>query len=75
MDVVFNQFFSESFAAGIHGFYLKQITGDSGEGAVLDDFKAEAAGIGPALLWNTQIEQQNNDDNLYSKNTSIILLM
>ena len=55
VDVVFNQFFSESFALGIHGFYLKQITGDSGDGAQLGDFKAEAAGIGPALLWNTKI--------------------
>ncbi len=55
VDAAFNQFFSESFALGIHGFYLKQITGDSGAGAVLGDFKAEAAGIGPALLWNTKI--------------------
>ncbi len=55
VDAVFNQFFSESFAVGLHGFYLKQITGDSGAGAVLGDFKAEAAGIGPALLWNTKI--------------------
>ena len=47
VDAVFNQFFSESFALGLHGFYLKQITGDSGAGAVLGDFKAEAAGIGP----------------------------
>ena len=55
VDAVFNQFFSESFALGLHGFYLKQITGDSGASAVLGDFKAEAAGIGPALLWNTTI--------------------
>ena len=55
VDAVFNQFFSESFAVGLHGFYLKQITGDSGAGAVLGDFKAEAAAIGPALLWNTKI--------------------
>jgi hypothetical protein len=59
LDVVFNQFFSETFAAGIQGYYLKQITGDSGDGAVLGDFKAESAGIGPALLWSTQIGQQN----------------
>ena len=53
-----NQFFSESWAIGIHGFYLKQVTGDSGSGAKLGDFKAEAAGIGPAVLWNTKLAGQ-----------------
>ena len=55
LDVAFNQFLSETFAVGIQGFYLKQITGDSGSGALLGDFKAEAAGVGPALLWSTKI--------------------
>ena len=59
LDIVFNQFFSETFAVGIHAFYLKQITGDSGRGAALGDFKAEAAGIGPALLWTTKIGDQD----------------
>ena len=59
LDVVFNQFLSETFAVGLHGFYLKQITGDSGSGALLGDFKAEAAGIGPALLWSTKIGGQD----------------
>ena len=52
IDYMLNQFLSESFAIGVHGFYLKQITGDSGDGAILGDFKAEAAGVGPALLWS-----------------------
>ncbi len=59
LDIVFNQFFSESFALGIQGFYLRQITGDSGDGAQLGDFKAEAAGIGPAVFWSKQIGEQN----------------
>ncbi len=54
IDYMINQFLSESWAIGIHGFYLKQVTGDSGDGAILGDFKAEAAGVGPALLWNTK---------------------
>jgi hypothetical protein len=58
-DVAFNQFLSETLAIGLHGFYLKQITGDSGSGALLGDFKAEAAGIGPALLWGTSIGGQD----------------
>jgi len=59
LDIAFNQFFSETFAVGIHAFYLKQITGDSGRGATLGDFEAEAAGIGPALLWTTKIGDQD----------------
>jgi hypothetical protein len=55
LDYMANQYFSESFALGVHGFYLKQITGDSGDGAIFGDFKAEAAGIGPALLWTPNI--------------------
>jgi len=50
---------SETFAVGLHGFYLKQITGDSGGGAILGNFKAKSAGIGPALLWATQIGGQD----------------
>jgi len=59
LDVVFNQFLSETFAVGLHGFYLNQITGDSGSGALLGDFQAEAAGIGPALLWTKQVGDQS----------------
>jgi hypothetical protein len=55
IDFAINQFLSESFAIGIQGFYLKQLTGDSGDGAILGDFKAEAAGVGPAILWTTKI--------------------
>jgi len=51
IDYVINQFLSESWAIGLHGFYFKQLSGDSGDGALLDDFKAEAAGAGPALMW------------------------
>ena len=52
IDYAINQFLSESWAVGIHGFYYKQITGDSGHGAILGDFKAEAAGIGPGIFWS-----------------------
>ncbi len=58
-NVKTNQFLSETFAVGVHGFYLKQISGDSGSGAILGDFKAEAAGVGPALLWSTKIGDQD----------------
>ena len=56
VDYMLNQFISETFAIGLQGFYYKQITGDSGNGALLGDFKGEAAGIGPALMWATKIK-------------------
>jgi hypothetical protein len=59
LDIVLNQWLSETFAIGLHGFYLKQITGDSGSGALLGDFKAEAAGVGPALLWTKRLGNQD----------------
>ena len=56
VDYMLNQFLSETFAIGLQGFYYKQITGDSGSGAILGDFKGEAAGIGPAVMWATQVK-------------------
>ncbi len=44
---------------GVHGFYLNQITGDSGAGALLGDFEAEASGVGPAVMWGTGIGGQD----------------
>jgi len=38
----------------IRGFYLS----DSGSGALLKDYKAKAAGVCLALLWNTKVSNQ-----------------
>jgi hypothetical protein len=51
VDAVFNQFLSEAFALGLHGYYYQQVTGDSGSGAILGDFEGESYGIGPSFLW------------------------
>ncbi|QFU76860.1 hypothetical protein EY643_15045 [Halioglobus maricola] len=37
--------------AGLTGFWYKQITGDSGDGANYGDFKAKSLGIGPVVSW------------------------
>ena len=50
-DFVLNQFFTEIFAVGINGYFYKQISGDSGKGALLGSFKGEGAGIGPSLYY------------------------
>lgn len=54
VDYVVNQFLSESFAIGLRGYYYRQVTGDSGSGAVLGDFKSESLGIGPGFFWTPE---------------------
>lgn len=55
IDYVLNQFFSESFAIGLNGYFYKQIGTDSGDGAFLGSFKGEGAGIGPAIYYSKNI--------------------
>jgi hypothetical protein len=40
---------------GANAFYYQQITGDSGSGALLGDFKGRTVGIGPVLSYATKI--------------------
>jgi hypothetical protein len=40
---------------GANAFYYQQITGDSGSGASLGDFKGRTLGIGPVLSYATKI--------------------
>jgi len=40
---------------GANGFYYQQITGDSGSGAILGDFKGRTVGVGPVLSYATKI--------------------
>lgn len=58
LDYMANQFVSETVAIGVQGFFHHQITGDSGSGAILGDFKAESAGIGPAIIWRPKIGEK-----------------
>ena len=51
VDFTINQFFSETFAFGLRGYYYRQVSGDSGSGARLGDYKSESLGIGPGLFW------------------------
>jgi len=58
IDYMFNQFLSDTWAIGIQGFYLKQMSADSGKGALLGGIKGRAAGIGPAVMWSTTVGKQ-----------------
>ena len=44
---------------GAEGFYFQQVTGDSGSGAVLGDFKGRTAGLGPVLGYIWPLGQQS----------------
>jgi hypothetical protein len=49
LDWAASQFFSESVHAGLVGYYYQQLSGDSGSGAKLGDFKSRVAAIGPQV--------------------------
>jgi hypothetical protein len=49
--------FNPAFEAGILGYYYHQITGDSGDGAVLGPFKGQVAAIGAQIGYNFKIGQ------------------
>jgi hypothetical protein len=59
VDFVGNQFLSDTFALGLRGYYYRQVTGDSGSGAVLGDFKGESLGIGPGFFWTPEFAGGN----------------
>ena len=44
-----SQFVSKNVQIGLAGYFLQQLTGDSGAGAKLGDFKGRVAGIGPQI--------------------------
>ena len=51
VDFTLNQFLSPSFALGVRSYYYQQITGDTGSGAILGDFKSRSFGVGPGFVW------------------------
>ncbi len=44
-----SKFVNEHLFAGVAGYYFQQLSGDSGEGATLGDFKSRVAAVGPQL--------------------------
>lgn len=42
---------------GINGFWYEQVTGDSGSGATLGDFKGRTAGLGPVLSYSKKFDK------------------
>jgi hypothetical protein len=57
LDWAASQFLSEQLHVGLVGYVYQQLTGDSGAGATLGDFKSRVLGIGPQVgyffkLWD-----------------------
>ena len=59
MDFTVNQFLSETFALGLRGYLYDQLTGDSGSGAKLGDFKSESFGLGFGVFWRPKFAKGN----------------
>jgi hypothetical protein len=49
------QHLSKAFSIGVAGYHYQQVTGDSGAGALLGDFKGEVSAIGPNVTYNFQV--------------------
>ncbi|MGI9523145.1 MAG: SphA family protein, partial [Hyphomicrobiaceae bacterium] len=49
------KYFSKHFAFGLVGYNYRQLTGDSGSGAVLGDFKGRTNAIGPQINYNFEL--------------------
>jgi hypothetical protein len=44
--------FSQKFTLGVTGYHYQQVTGDSGAGATLGDFKGRATALGAVLTYS-----------------------
>lgn len=49
IDLAASMFLGPTVHAGLVGYYYQQITGDSGAGATLGDFKSRVSGLGPQV--------------------------
>jgi hypothetical protein len=50
-----SQSFPSKLSIGAVGYYYQQITGDSGGGATLGDFKGRIFGVGPSVSYVAQV--------------------
>ena len=49
LEVAAAYHFSPTFSAGVNGYHYQQLTGDSGTGATLGDFKGRVTALGPMM--------------------------
>ena len=51
IDSTLAYYITEKFQVGLSGYYYEQVTGDSGSGATLGNFKGKAYGWGPTVQY------------------------
>ena len=54
-----SHFLSKNLQVGMAGYYFQQLTGDSGPGATLGDFKGRVLGIGPQIGFLFPVGQEH----------------
>lgn len=57
LEGAITKYFSPQFSAGILGYYYHQVTGDSGDGATLGDFKGQVAALGASVGYTFVVGQ------------------
>ncbi|QFY62900.1 phenol degradation protein meta (plasmid) [Rhizobium grahamii] len=55
-----SQFLNEHLYVGVAGYAYQQITGDSGAGASLGDFKSRVFGVGPQVGYNFDVNDKTS---------------
>lgn len=64
LDWAASYFFKPTAHAGVAGYSYRQVSGDSGSGATLGDFKSSVNGIGPQIGYTFQIGRKKYYANL-----------
>lgn len=59
LDWAASQFLSEQLHVGLVGYFYYQLTGDSGDGATLGDFKSKVNGIGPQAGYSFKLGEKD----------------
>ncbi|MDF1760358.1 MAG: transporter [Coxiellaceae bacterium] len=67
LDYLLGYHFNANYAIGATGYYYRQVTGDSGRGALLGAFKGYSYGAGPAVEFTIPLNDGKNSLILISK--------
>jgi hypothetical protein len=59
LEAAFTQHLPHGFSVGVGGYWYEQLTGDSGAGAILGDFKGRAVSIGPEAGYSFKVADRS----------------
>lgn len=58
LDFSVSRWLENGFSVGLAGYWFKQVTGDSGDGAILGSNKGEVWGLGPIVAYSFQVSKE-----------------